>query len=172
MNSSEKLISDFERLTREFYEVLSSFTQEQINLVPFEGSWTAARVARHVYKALVGMPKTLEGPVTKTERAPDELVKPLDKIFLDFTITLNSPAFIIPEDRDYNRQELLDSFQEKIRQIIDIAKPLDLTTLTAFEMPRLGHLTRYELVHFAGVHTQRHTRQLKKIREHLIPAAS
>jgi hypothetical protein len=172
MNSSEKVISDFEIKTREFIEVLSSFTQEQINEIPFEGSWTAGKVGRHVFKALVGMPQTLEGPVTKTERAPDKLVEPIDKIFLDFSIKLDAPSFIIPEDREYNRQEMLDALGSKITQTIDTAKPLDLTASTAFELPKFGHLTRHELIHFAGVHTQRHTRQLRKIREHFTAAAS
>jgi hypothetical protein len=172
MNSSEKVISDFENNTREFVEVLSSFTQDQLNVVPFEGSWTAGKVGRHVFKALVGMPKTLEGPVTKTERKPDELIEPIDKIFLDFTKKLNAPSFIIPEDREYNRQEMTEALTDKITQTIITAKPLDLTASTAFELPTFGLLTRHELLHFAGVHTKRHTRQLRKIREHLTATAS
>jgi hypothetical protein len=172
MNSSEKAISDFEKNSREFIEVLSSFKQEQINEVPFEGSWTAGKVGRHVFKALKGMPKTLQGPVTKTERASDKLVEPIDTIFLDYSIKLNAPSFIIPEDREYNLQEMLDAFHDLITQIIDTAKPLDLTATTAFELPKFGHLTRHELIHFAGVHTKRHTRQLRKIREHLTATTS
>ena len=172
MNPSEKVISDFEKITREFQGVLSTFTQEQINEIPFEGSWTPGKVGRHVYKALVNMPRTLQGPVTETERKPDELVEPIDKIFLDFTIRLHSPAFIIPEDKDYDKLELVDGFQEKIREIVDTAKPLDLSATTGFELPKFGRLTRLELIHFAGVHTQRHIRQLKKIREHLTATAS
>jgi hypothetical protein len=172
MSSSQKVISDFEKLTREFREVLASFTQEQFNEIPFEGSWTAGKVGRHIFKALKGMPETLQGPVTKTERAPDELVAPIDKIFLDFSIKLNAPSFIIPEDREYNRQEMLEAFDHLIPQTIDTAKPLDLTASTAFELPKFGHLTRHELLHFAGVHTQRHTRQLRKIREHLTATVS
>ena len=172
MNPSEKVISDFESTTREFQHVLSSFTQEQINEIPFEGSWTPGKVGRHVYKALVNMPKILQGPVTQTERKPDELVEPINKIFLDFTIRLQAPEFIIPEDKDYDRQELITAFENKIQEIVDTAKPLDLIDTTGFQLPKFGHLTRLELIYFAGVHTQRHIRQLKKIREHLAATAS
>jgi hypothetical protein len=172
MNPSQKVISDFEKKVSEFSEVLSSFTQEQFNAIPFEGSWTPGKVGRHVYKALVRMPATLQGPVTKVERVPDELVEPINKIFLDYSIQLKSPDFIVPEDREYDRQEMLTVFHDKIKEIIDTARPLDLTATTGFELPTIGHLTRMELIYFAGIHTQRHTRQLKKIMGHFAPTES
>jgi hypothetical protein len=172
MNPSEKVISDFEKITREFYQVLSSFTQDQFNEIPFEESWTAGKVGRHVYKALARIPATLEGPVTKAERTPDELVEPINKIFLDFSIKLKSPEFIVPEDKEYDRDRMLAAFKDKIKEILDTARPLDLTETTGFELPTIGHLTRMELIYFAGIHTQRHTRQLKKILEHFVATAS
>ena len=69
MNSSEKVISDFEKNTREFIEVLSSFTQDQINEIPFEGSWTAGKVGRHILKHWPVCQKHSRVLVTKTERA-------------------------------------------------------------------------------------------------------
>lgn len=172
MNPSEKVINDFEKIAREFYEILSSFTQDQFNEVPFEGSWTPGKVGRHVYKALVRMPATLKGPVTKVERAPDELVESINKIFLDHSIKLKSPDFIVPEDNEYDKQEMLAAFQDKIKEILDTARPLELTDATGFELPTIGHLTRMELIYFAGIHTQRHTRQLKIIRGHFSPTVS
>ena len=172
MNPSEKVINDFERIAREFYEVLSSFTQEQFNEVPFEGSWTAGKVGRHIYKALFNLPKTLQGPVTKEERKPDELIEPINKIFLDYTIQLKSPDFIIPEDKEYNRQEMLEAYQQKIKETVDTARPLDLTATTGFQLPTIGYLTRMEIIYFSGVHIQRHARQLKKIQGYFATAAS
>ena len=172
MNQSQKIISDFEKLSSEFYEVLSSFSREQFNEVPFEGSWTAGKVGRHIYKALFNLPKTLKGPFSVVERKPDELVAPINKIFLDHSIQLKSPDFIVPEDKDYDREEMLASYQEKVKEAIETAQPLDLTLTTGFELPTIGHLTRLELIYFSGIHIQRHTRQLKKIREHLVPTAS
>lgn len=172
MNQSEKVISDFETNAREFYELLSSFSPEQFNEIPFEGSWTPAKVGRHIYKALFNLPKTLQGPVTPSERTPDELVAPINKIFLDYTIKLKSPDFIIPEDKEYDQQEMLTAYQAKIKETVDIARPLDLTAVTAFELPTIGHLTRMEIIYFSGVHIKRHARQLKKIQGHFSPAAS
>jgi len=172
MNPSEKVINDFESIAREFYEILASFTQEQFNEIPFEECWTVGQVGRHVYKAIVKMPATLQAPGTKAERTPDELVEPINKIFLDFTIKLKSPDFIIPEDKEYNREETLADFREKIKEIVDTSRPLDLAITTPFQLPTIGYLTRMELIYFAGVHTQRHTRQLKKIKGHFSTTAS
>ena len=172
MNQSEKVISDFEKLSGEFYSILSSFSQEQFNEIPFEGSWTAGKVGRHIYKALFNLPKTLKGPFTVTERKPDELVAPINKIFLDYSIQLKSPEFIVPEDAVYDRDEMLAAYQDKVKEAIEAAKPLDLTATTPFELPTIGHLTRMELIYFSGIHIQRHTRQLKKIGEHFVTTLS
>jgi hypothetical protein len=166
MNPSEKVISDFEKKASEFLEVLSSFSQEQFNEIPFEGSWTAGKVGRHIYKALFNLPKTLQGPVTKAERSPDELVEPINKIFMDYTIQLKSPDFIVPEDKEYDRQEMLAAYLVKIKETLDTARPLDLTATTGFQLPTIGHLTRMELIYFSSIHILRHTRQLKKIQGH------
>jgi len=172
MNPSEIVINDFEKRAGEFYEVLSSFSREQFNEVPFEGSWTAGKVGRHIYKALFNLPKTLKGPFSVVERKPDELVAPINKIFLDHSIQLKSPDFIVPEDKEYDRDEMLAAYQDKVKEIIDTAQPLDLSVTTGFELPTIGYLTRLEIIYFSGIHIQRHTRQLKKIREHFIPVAS
>ena len=54
--NKKELLKQFEETEREFYNVLASFTQEQLNESPFEGSWTAAQVADHMLKSKKGIP--------------------------------------------------------------------------------------------------------------------
>ena len=40
---------------------LHAFSNEELNQVPYKGSWSAAQVADHVIKSLAGLPKILAG---------------------------------------------------------------------------------------------------------------
>lgn len=169
MEQSNKVIASYEKAVDEFVHTLSQFTQEEINTVPFKGSWTAGQVARHIIKGIGGLPELfMYGEVKKTERAPDANVKDIDDIFLNFNAKFKSPDFVLPENVTYNKEELISSLKDTKQKTIAAAKVKDLTlTSYAFEMPVMGFLTLYEHLHFAQVHTIRHNRQLRNIHEKL-----
>ena len=74
--------------------------------MPFEGSWTAGQVAQHILLSSSSV-EVLRGPVKKTKRAPDEGIENLRSIFLDFDTKLESPEFIMPQNKVYDKEELL-----------------------------------------------------------------
>src|SRR3954463_8234782 len=74
----KKLFENVDSLTEEFVDILSSFDQEEINTIPFEGSWTAAQLADHITKSNRGIAQALEMPGRKAERKADERVKELE----------------------------------------------------------------------------------------------
>lgn len=148
----------------DFIITLSLFTDEQINKIPFEGSWTPGQVAQHVILSLNGMTNLLSGPDKETTRQPDEHVNQLHDIFMDFNIKLQSPDFIIPPAKDYSKQELLDTLKQLRVKMNEIIPTADMTkTAIAFEMPGLGYITRTEVAHFTLYHTARHLNQLNNI---------
>lgn len=162
--NKKELLKQFEETEREFYNVLASFTQEQLNDSPFEGSWTAAQVADHMLKSKKGIPGLLAGPSRITTREPDEMVDKIDNIFLDFTTKFKSPDFIIPTNEPANKEDLLKALNEVKERIKATSATVDLTnTITSFPFPGLGELTGYEWIHFLVCHTKRHTHQLKNI---------
>ncbi|MEO5562770.1 MAG: DinB family protein [Chitinophagaceae bacterium] len=166
MDQSKEIINGFETTLYEFVQLLSSFSEEQINTVPFEGSWTGAQVGQHIFKVIEFMPETLQGKVKNTDRNPLEKREQIRSVFLDFNTKMKSPDFIEPEIKNFKKDELIKEFKNKLEQTLEVAKSLDLSkTCMDFEMPVFGHLTRMELIDFAAVHTQRHMRQLKKIYE-------
>jgi superfamily I DNA/RNA helicase len=169
MDQSNKVISDYQKAVDEFIQTLAKFTQEEINTVPFQGSWTAGQVARHIIKGIGGMPDLLMyGEVRVTERAPDANVKQLDDVFLNFEKKLKSPDFVLPENITYNKEELVNSLKDIKQKTVEAAKGKDFSlTSYAFEMPVMGFMTLYELLHFSQIHTIRHNRQLKNIHEKL-----
>jgi hypothetical protein len=164
MQQAKEILKEYEKATNEFAKILSSFTQEELNIVPFEGSWTAGQVGRHLFRSYEFVPQLLQGPVQKTERAPDMNIENIKAAFLDFTIKLKSPSFIIPEEIIYEKEELLTTFKNKAAQIITAANDLDLSeTCTGFDWPVLGYLTRLEVIFFGVCHAKRHAHQLEKI---------
>ena len=51
----ETLAEEIQQSADEFIATLSRFSNEQLNTVPFAGSWTAGQVADHIRKATDGV---------------------------------------------------------------------------------------------------------------------
>jgi len=158
------LQTEWEGAAKELIELLSSFSQKQINSVPSEGSWTAGQVAQHLVMSGSGFAELLGGLAKETERAPGEFVAIINSSFLDFSTKMVSPGFVRPALTSYNKESLLRSLESIRESIIEAIKTLDLTeTCLAFELPVMGYLTRLEALNFVISHTLRHIHQLKKI---------
>lgn len=157
----------------ELIQLFSTIDQEQINIVPFEGSWTAAQLVRHMIMSNSGFAEMIKGPVKETHREPDELVEKIKSDFLDFTTKMKSPDFVKPAMEHYQKTDLLNNLKnvkESIREVIENA---DLTkTCISFKLPGYGYLTRLEAAHFVLFHTQRHIHQLKNISRKLADKTS
>lgn len=159
-----EIISQLETALGTTITLLDSFTEEELNTVPFEGSWTAAQVGRHLFKAENGIDGLLLAPAESADRDPEERAKELRDTFLDFSIKMKSPDFILPEDKEYDKEELIHSLQEVKDKIIPATQKTDLTQLAPMpEGHPLAGITKLEMVHFMTYHTMRHNHQLEKI---------
>lgn len=169
--STKELLTEADAALTTLQQLLFSFDEEQINTVPFEGSWTAGQIGEHMIMANSGFVQVLNGPVKETERAPDALVETIKDQFLNFGVKMQSPAFVVPADAIYRKAYLLQSIEEIRDGICNAIETKDLTkTYTAFEVPVMGYLTGVEAVNFVIYHTQRHIHQLKNVRKALVPA--
>jgi uncharacterized damage-inducible protein DinB len=168
MNTSAELYQEFEAATNAFLDIVAALSQEEINAVPFAGSWTVAQVTEHLCKSDNAMIQALNGPVQPANRPPDKMVNKLREIFLDFSTKLPAPEFIIPEAGTHDKDDLLNFFKAGREQIGKAIKTLDLTATC--HMPIFGEPTRLELIAFIIFHTQRHTNQVKHISEKLVGA--
>lgn len=152
----------------EFLKALDLFDQDDINTIPFEGSWTGGQVAEHILQSVSGVLETLNGPSAPTERNPEEHVKMLGELFLNMDIKMKSPDFIIPSNSQKDKSFLMASLAKTFDGIEAVAGKGNVTdTCTTFEMPTIGPLTKIEWIQFAGFHTRRHAQQLKNIASHL-----
>ncbi len=164
----EQLIAEFEETTKDLMPTLSLFTQEEFNKIPFEGSWTAGQVAEHLFKSESNIPKVLHGNSKETERDPLENTGIIRTVFLDFSIKLKSPEFILPSNEPKDKEELIKGFENTRKELRNLIQTEDLNrTFTDFSFPQLGQLTGWELICFAVCHSKRHIRQMKIIAEKL-----
>jgi hypothetical protein len=163
-----EIISQLESALGKTITLLGSFNGKDLNAVPFEGSWTAAQVGRHLHKAGTGMDELLLAPTGPVDRDPEEKAAELKNLFLDFDIKMKSPDFIIPEDKEYDKEQLIASLREMTDKMIPAAKETDLAHLAPLPEghPLQGH-TKLEMVHFMTYHTMRHNHQIEKIGEAL-----
>lgn len=159
-----KILAELQETTHDLLDTISKFTQEEFNRVPFEGSWTPGQVADHIAKAEAGMPAIWQGRTQPTERAADEKVPILEKIFLDFSSKLKSPDFILPSNEPLDKQTLYNSIKNTRAKIEELAATIDLSlTYLDFSFPTLGTLTGIEGAAFIITHSKRHIRQLQNM---------
>jgi len=148
--------------------VLSSFRAEQINVVPFTGSWTAGQVGEHLLMSATGVLETIHGAVEPTKRDPSEKAAPIKEMFLDFSTKMTSPDFIEPSDAPKNKELLLASLEKTMSGIRAAGETEDLSvTCLGWEFPGFGNLTRLEWITFLLAHVQRHVHQLNNIADKL-----
>lgn len=146
-------------------EAISGFGHESFNAVPFEGSWTAGQCVQHIKLSAGKIIDVLEGRIEKASRDPEEKVGQVAALFLDFDTKMKSPEFINPEMRTYDAQRFMDFFRKFKADLDEAANRLDLSQVCLdFEIPGFGAMTRLEWIAFVLFHTQRHVRQLEKIR--------
>jgi hypothetical protein len=161
---TKNLVTRLENMKSDLTGTISSFSQEQLNIIPFHGSWTAGQVTEHILLSVAGVTKALYGKTKETEREPGKKVELIRSLFLDFSQKLNAPGFIIPSPATYQPEALLQSAIETMDASIRAVHTLDLTsTCLEFELPRFGKFTRLEWANFIVYHSLRHIHQMKNI---------
>lgn len=155
------LFNDLDRAANELLELIQSVSQQKINLVPFKDSWTPAQLAVHVTKSNKAITQALNMEGEPASRAIDEGVPNLKKMFLDFDIKYKSPEFIVPEEKDYDKEEVITALKKSIVRMQDERWKIDLSGI--INLPPFGKVTKLELLHFVLYHTTRHVYQLKNM---------
>jgi dihydrofolate reductase len=159
--NTEEVFASLDHTTSEFIELLSSFTETQVNEIPWAGSWTAAQVAEHVTLSNIGIIKSLRKEGRSADRAADAGVEGLKKTFLDFDTKLQSPEFILPTRDIYQRKLVIESLGISVAELKKLSRHVNLFEIISH--PIFGDITKLELIHFVVYHTQRHVQQLKNI---------
>lgn len=163
-DSRQELLKQFEETSSDLLDTLDKFNQYDLNIIPFEGSWTAGQVAEHILKSISGMPRLFLENIKPTERPDDEKIGMLREVFLDFKSKFKAREAILPGSMPYEKKELQSSMENGLGKIKSIIQSEDLSvTCLNSVIPVFGEMTRLEWSWLVVFHIQRHIRQLKKI---------
>lgn len=161
LKTPAELISELQTAATEILQPLQSLSEEQYNKVPYKDSWTAGQLIEHVTLSIYAMAKAMQQPGQPAGRDADERSGEIKKIFLDFSSTMKSPDFIVPEERTYHKDAAAAGLNNAVKEMEQNAAGANLPELIS-GLP-LGPITRLELLHFVVYHTQRHLHQMGKI---------
>lgn len=160
----QPLAVQFESTANEFMQVITSIKQDEINRIPFEGSWTAGQVIEHIRLSVLGTISIINAAVKTTERSPDKFAKAIKDLFLDFDAKYPTALMLAPADKHYDKNVLMTELASVFKELQENIQTKDLTdTCIASEFTGIGYLTRLEWITVAIYHTQRHVHQLKEI---------
>jgi len=160
----EQLKKELQSTNEELIKVISSFTDEQFNKIPFQGSWTGGQTADHLAISDSGTTKIMYDETAKTERDSEKNIEVLRNLMLNFDTKMKNPDFNTPSNGPHNKEELIAQFKENETKQLEVIDSKDLTeTCTSFPLPSMGELTRIEWLYFNIYHKVRHTQQLKNI---------
>src|SRR6266700_6832874 len=151
----------YDSIISDLLQAVSLFSKKEINTIPYTGSWTAGQVVEHITRSNDTIVQSLHINGYVTKRKPDERIPELKELFLDFTIKLESPDFILPTRDIYEKEVLVADLEKSVLQIREARNRINL--IEALNHPAFGEITKLEIVHFALYHTQRHLHQLHKI---------
>lgn len=158
------IITEFESIQSGLINTLNGFTESNFNVIPFEGSWSAAQVTEHLLLANSGAVHTLKGNTKDTARQPDKNEEIIRSIFLNFDTKMQSPDFILPSAEPKEQEDMITKCIRTGDDMRKIVTGEDLKLLcTDFSLPQMGELTRYEWICFVNCHIRRHTHQLENI---------
>ena len=160
-----ELSAAIDEVVLQMLKLMSSLDENEINIVPYKNSWTAGQLFRHVTKSTNGIAKAMRKDAIPAERDADERVPELKKTFLDFSIKMKSPDFIVPEAGIYEKQAAIENLKKSFENLIKNLINQNLNDLVT-NLP-IGEITKLEMLHFVLYHTQRHLHQMEKICEAL-----
>jgi hypothetical protein len=72
--TKEELFISINDTVAKLVQLISSLDESEINKIPYEDSWTAGQVLRHITKSTNGMAKAMQASSKAAERDPAENV--------------------------------------------------------------------------------------------------
>jgi len=160
-STKEELLTEVDHTATQLLNLVRAVEESKFNTVPYEGSWTAGQLVRHVSKSTAGIAKALSKKGQSAQREADEKIPVLRDTFMNFSTKLQAPEFIIPEERTYNKQASIEELQHAFEKFITNATGTNVNEI--IEGLPMGTVTKLELIHFIIYHTKRHIHQLEKI---------
>lgn len=164
MMKKTQVKKDLRQSTNNLLEVLSAVSADIFNTRPDKDEWSIGKVAEHLIKVETGTVRMFTGPAETSVRDPEEKIENIKVRMLDYETKMSAYGPIIPDDKPKDKTKALEKIQDIRQQMSSFIDIQDLTeTVTGFEHPIFGLLTRIEWIYFNIFHSRRHTYQIEEI---------
>lgn len=165
-SNTKNIVSQFKEYTSQLMARIEKLSEKQLNLKPFEGSWSVAQVADHLYRSY-NLADGLKVPGEKCTRDPEQFVPDIHSDFLDFTVKYESPSMLLPAEGFIKKEKLLADLNERLAKMEEALSTTDLEEICIVDHPGYGELTKYEWIDFMVCHTKRHLHQIEHIETYI-----
>lgn len=163
-----ELKTDLRNSTNHLLGVLYETPGRIYNEMPRGNSWTIGMVAQHLIKVETSTVRLFAGMAEPTERNPESKINTIKSRLLDHNTKMRAFGPIIPDENLKDKQALIEKLQDLRQRMMSCIEIEDLTeTVTGFEHPLFGFLTRVEWIYFNIYHAERHVRQINEISKKL-----
>ncbi|HET6226263.1 MAG TPA: DinB family protein [Bacteroidia bacterium] len=162
MDTTTSLQEQVNTTLEQFISEFKTVADDIINAEPKQGTWTIGQLGQHIALGTAGVPDQKNEPAN---RPADKFETSIREVFLNEKEKYDSPKFLEPEKKRYQKEELLSKLESNKELLLKIIQEKKLDELCLDEAaPGWGHLTRYEWIKLIIYHTQRHIKQLKKLK--------
>ena len=149
INPVNGILHTISNTLNELNNLIVPMQDQQINAVPFEGSWTAAQIVTHVTKSVKAMTQAMEMPGKPAARDITARVQELKDMFLNFSVKYVSPEFIVPADKQYTKPAVVAGLESGGQQLLKNAATAD--TGEMISLPLFGEITKNGIAAFCAL---------------------
>jgi len=159
------ILADLDNSLSNLEKTITGFIIEGFNRSPSATAWSPAQIVEHLLLLERIAMKAINGATIPTNRAADSKVGLIKWAMEDETKRL-APGIVVPSDTTLNAQQLIQQIQQERQKIKTSIASADITeACTEFKHPVLGTLTRFEWLYFIIYHTERHRKQIERIKK-------
>lgn len=172
--SVSKKINQLEELKKEYLDVLSKYSQEQLNLQFEEGEWSLSQVVHHIIGSETGTGKYIHQKLKEIDTQDSTGLKNKMNSIALATALKSSKKFKVPKvlgepENGFTYEELKTSWDENRARLIETVNriPEKEHKKVIFKHPVAGPFNISQTLDFLINHLVHHKHQLKKIDKQL-----
>ena len=169
----DRLMSHLHATRKAFLDSVDALSEEQWRFKPAPGRWSVAEVAEHItlsddtFYQMVTM-KAMKSAAEPAHRTDEQRSRDAEilKMLPDRSGKAEAPAFLIPRGKWLTREELTAHFKKSRDRAIAYIRDTDEEVRSHFaQHPVVGRLDAYQWLLTMSAHTERHTKQIREVRE-------
>nr|WP_281419857.1 DinB family protein [Evansella tamaricis] len=156
-----------EKTRQKLIEEFVHLSEEELNWKPDNSSWSIAQIVHHLELSEVVFTKAIGYGLKKQSDEGGLKAKKIEYV-LDRSRKVAAPEMVLPSDKPFRVEELVDQLSKSRKQFFSVIAKLDSKDTLyqrSVKHPIFGDLPLVQWVELLFLHEQRHIQQMKEIKE-------